>query len=520
MELRDYLVVLRRRWIAIALCTVLVGGLAFVWVSMQPRVYSASSTVIVTPTVSWAAGNGSVAEDYAKTRIGSYAVVAKSDQVALYASEQEGLSGDPYALGARVSVTNPGDTALLRFTATGATPESARRLAEVWVEGTTLAINEIESTAQDGDAAVTVTTLEAPRLPMFASSPKPKQSVAVGLVLGLVLGIAYAFVRASLDRRVRTREDVEKAVGAPVVGILPWDGTVAKRGPDSEHATFPMTEAVRQLRTNLQFMDVDHPPRVIVVTSPLPGDGKSTTSVLLAQAIAESGRDVVLIDADLRRPSMARALGLVDTAGLTSVLAGQATAEQVLQEAGPTGRMKVMTSGPIPPNPSELVGSEAMRTMLYSFPDDAIVLVDSPPLLPVTDASVLAARTDGALVVLRAGSTTVDTLTEALAILERVRGRALGVVLNRAASTSRRLAYTYTSTYTSARPEPAASPATTVEPSAVDEGEQPSPDSDSPSADPALEAVELGPEDSEHWLEERAERERAAQEELRARLGL
>ncbi|WP_062530217.1 polysaccharide biosynthesis tyrosine autokinase [Demequina rhizosphaerae] len=443
MELRDYVAIMRARWLSIAIITLLVGGAAFGWTMLQPKVYTASSSVIVTPGTAWANGNGLIAEDYARTRIASYAVVAKSDQVAQYAAEQEGVSGSPYGLVSRISVSNPSDTALLRFTATGPTAESARRLAEVWVEGTTIAINEIEKTAQNNNAAVTVTTLEAPRLPLLPSSPRIKQAVAVGLMLGLVLGVAYAFVRASLDRRVRTREDVERSVSTPVVGMLPWDGAIAKRGPARAAPDFAMTEAVRQLRTNLQFMDVDHPPRVFVVTSPMPGDGKSTTSIMLAEAIAESGTPVVLVDADLRRPTIASNMGLVSAAGLTSVLAGRAEVADVVQCAGPSGRLSVLTSGPIPPNPSELVGSDAMQSLLYSFPADTIVLVDSPPLLPVTDASVLAARTDGALVVIRAGSATVDTLGEALANLERVRGRALGVILNGVASSARKLGYGY-----------------------------------------------------------------------------
>jgi len=484
MELRDYLAVMRARWLTIALATVLVGGLAFAWTLTQPKVYTAHSSVLVTPGTAWAGQDGLLAENYARTRMGSYSVVAKSDQVAVYAAEQEGVSGDPYDLLDRVTVINPDDTTLLNFSASGPSPEAARRLVEVWVEGTTLAINEIERTARDDNAGVTVTTLEAPRLPAVPSAPRTKQAVAIGLMLGLVLGIAYAFVRASLDRRVRTREDVERAAATSVVGALPWDGALSKKGAGHRAPDFRLVEAVRQLRTNLQFMDVDHPPRVIVVTSPLPGDGKSTTSILLAEAIAESGKPVVLVDADLRRPSLAAELGLVGAGGLTSVLAGQAALEDVLQKAGPTGLLSVLASGPIPPNPSELVGSEAMRKLLYSFPEDTIILVDTPPLVPVTDASVLAARTDGALVVVRSGSTTFDTMDEAMAILARVRGRALGVVLNGAHGVGARMrAYAYTSSQV---PAPLA-----VSEAQADEGGE---DADSQSGEPPSEAADDAPE--------------------------
>ncbi|WP_062516256.1 polysaccharide biosynthesis tyrosine autokinase [Demequina gelatinilytica] len=428
MEFRDYLVVLRSRWISITLCTLLVGVLAYAWTSTQPRVYSSSGEVLVTIPVS---GDAIAADNYTRTRVASYVAIAESDQVAQYASEQEGVTGTPGSLLARVNVSNPSDTALLRFSAKGPTPESAKRLVEVWIDGTTEAINVIEAQARNtSQELVTVTSLTAPRLPVFPTSPQVKQTVAVGLFLGFILGVALAFVRASLDRRVRTRDDVERKFGVPVVGQLPWDGALAKSGPADSAPGYLLTEAVRQLRTNLQFMNVDNPPRVLVVTSPVPGDGKSTVSLMLAEAIAESGRPVVLVDADLRRPTLAKVLGLDADVGLTSVLANQATLDEVVQKAGSSGRLSVLAAGIIPPNPSELVGSDAMRNLLYSFPEDVMVLVDTPPLVPVTDAAVLAARTDGALVVARSGKTTVDMLDEALRILERVQGRALGVILD------------------------------------------------------------------------------------------
>ena len=138
----------------------------------------------------------------------------------------------------------------------------------------------------------------------------------------------------------------------------------------------------------------------------------------------------LLLDADLRRPSIAEYLGLVPGVGLTDVLVGRATVEDVLQRYGPTGRFHVMGAGSIPPNPSELLGSVTMRNMLKSLDPRAIILIDSPPLIPVTDAAILTARTDGALVVVRSGKTTIDLLDKALQNLERVKGRPLGVILD------------------------------------------------------------------------------------------
>jgi capsular exopolysaccharide synthesis family protein len=178
-------------------------------------------------------------------------------------------------------------------------------------------------------------------------------------------------------------------------------------------------------------MNVDEPPRIIVITSPLPGEGKSTVTCSLAKALAASGHNVVAIDADLRKPSLIKTFGLVEGAGLTDVLVGRVALEDVLQQSGSTGRLHVLGPGALPPNPSELLGSRAMSNLITEMSHDATVLIDSPPLLPVTDASILAARTDGAIIVLRAGRTTSVHLKQAIQNLDRASGHALGLVLNR-----------------------------------------------------------------------------------------
>jgi capsular exopolysaccharide synthesis family protein len=168
-----------------------------------------------------------------------------------------------------------------------------------------------------------------------------------------------------------------------------------------------------------------------VVTSPQPNDGKSTIAANLAAAIGLSGQPVVLVDGDLRRPTVAESFGLVQGAGLTDVLAGQADVHDLLQRAGGHPNLQVLASGSIPPNPSELMGSKSMRTLLHKLSESAIVIIDAPPLLPVTDAAVLTAITDGAFVVISSGKTLDTELAAALGHLQTVNGRALGIILNR-----------------------------------------------------------------------------------------
>jgi capsular exopolysaccharide synthesis family protein len=296
-------------------------------------------------------------------------------------------------------------------------------------------------------------------------SPRPERNLALGLVLGLLLGFGYAMVRNVLDRRLRSPESVEQRFPVNVVGMVPESetlehdrgarATVVLEGRAEASDKSTAGEAFRKLRTNLVFMDVDNPPRRIVVTSPRPGDGKSTVSINLAAAVAVSGEKVVLVDADLRRPSIADSLGLVEGVGLTDVLAGRVEAEDALQSVAGKDNLLVLAAGRIPPNPSELLGSKAMHALVEKLSQDALVVLDAPPLLPVTDAAVLTANADGALVVITSGKTVDAELGTALSHLEAVRGKALGVILNkvprRGAAASYYSGYYYTDDYSSRR---------------------------------------------------------------------
>ena len=198
----------------------------------------------------------------------------------------------------------------------------------------------------------------------------------------------------------------------------------------------PLAEAFRQLRTNVQFMDVDTEHKVILVTSASSGEGKSTTVCNLGLALAEAGTSVLIIDADLRRPSVARCLGVDGSIGLTNVLVNRVPVERAVQPLAPA--LDVLPSGLLPPNPSELLGSERMVNLLLALRGSYdVILIDTSPLLPVTDAAVLAPRADGVLVVVRHGRTTVQDLQSARSALDAVSARVLGSVLTMAAHTGK-----------------------------------------------------------------------------------
>ena len=438
MELGDYLRVGRAYWVGILAFFLSGIAVAAFWTLAQPKVYTADASGYVAAQGASDLGTSMVGDQLAQSKVKSYLDIGTWRSVAEYAIAELNLDTTPEQLVDQVTVTNPTDTVILQVSASASTPEAARDLAEVWLRGMIAQVEKIESV--DGKIPpVTVIPGDSARLPTAPSSPNAKLNLALGALIGLLLGVGYAVVRDRTDRHIRSAEGVEAATGVSVVGSLPLEpklakgprllpppGTMGQRGEWTA-----LTETFRGLRTNLQYMSVDDPPRAIVVTSPLPGDGKSFTAANLAITIAASGQPMVLVDGDLRRPRIASLFGLPEGAGLSDVLAGRAEASEVLQPAHDTGNLMVLGAGPVPPNPSEILGSERMRHLVQELSATALVIVDSPPLLPVTDAAVLSTRTDGALVVVNTGKTTYEVLENALDLLDKANGHPLGIVLNR-----------------------------------------------------------------------------------------
>jgi capsular exopolysaccharide synthesis family protein len=438
LELRDYLRILRAHWLGILALTILGAAVAFGWSSVQPKVYTASASGIVQATgLGTDVGSSLVGNQLAQSKVSSYVDIGGWRSVAEFAIDELGIDASPESLVTRVTVSNPLDTVIINVSATGPTPEAARDLAEAWVHGMVSQINELESGDAATAGAVTLVAGQSAALPSSPSSPTLRLNLALGTLIGLALGIAYAVIRHVLDRRVRHPRDIERETGVSVMGTIPLDKQLTDQhrlvtfGSGEATPSTAITEAMRELRTNLQFMDVDNPPRVIVVTSPLPGDGKSTTAANLALSLAAAGQKTVLIDADLRRPVLGTVFGLPEGAGLTDVLAARAMIDDVIHSPDPSGSLAVLTAGRIPPNPSEVLGSQRMRDLLVGLGRTATVIVDSPPTIPVTDAAVLSTAADGVLLVVSAGRTTFDMMHKAVENIGRANGRVLGVVLNK-----------------------------------------------------------------------------------------
>ena len=440
MELSDYLRVLRNHWVGVLLLIVLGVAAAALYTYTQPKVYAANANGFVTTGATSDPAMASVNDSVAKSRAKSYVDIATSRAVAERVIADLRLDTDPSSLIERISVEQPIDTVLLKVTARSSSPREAQQLADAWVVALAEQVDEIENGGKLGNQGIRVEPVEAAALPSSPVSPRRDLNLAIGLALGALLGLAYALIRNQLDRRLRSATALEKAFGVAVVGSIPVAGRL-ERGKevaaplavadDSDARTAGAAEAFRKLRTNLAFMDVDNPPRVIVVTSPHQGDGKSTIAANLAAAVAISGQPVTLVDGDLRRPTLADSFGLVEGAGLTDALVGRVETADVLQRVHHMPHLSVLAAGGIPPNPSELLGSKSMRSLLEELAVAGMVIIDAPPLLPVTDAAVLTRLCDGALVVVSYGKTVDSELADALGNLETVNARVLGVIFNR-----------------------------------------------------------------------------------------
>jgi succinoglycan biosynthesis transport protein ExoP len=281
------------------------------------------------------------------------------------------------------------------------------------------------------------------------SSPKPTTDIVLGVVIGLIIGIGVALLREYYDESIRTMVDLERVTrGIPTLGLVPAIGDWRSDGEPylvSEKApTSPPSEAYRSLRTAIQFLGLERDISTLLFTSPSAAEGKTTTMANMATTMAHAGQSVVMVCCDLRRPRIHQFFGLSNQIGFTSVLLGTATLDQALQPAPGIPGLYLLASGPTPPNPSELLSDPRCKAVLDQLAQRAdIVLVDSPPVLPVTDAAVLATQVDGVVLVTSVGSSSRKDVARAIDVLGRVNAPLVGAVLNRASESDSYAYYRY-----------------------------------------------------------------------------
>jgi len=487
VDLREYIRILRSRKWSIGLVTAVVLLSALFFSFRQTPLYTSESRVLVLP----AGPSSQILQPNLDTERG----VADSTAVASIVKTNLNLPGSPDSLLGALSVSVETNTNILDVAYTDPSPARAQQLAagfanayleykraqaveQVQAQATAVQqqINKateqlatIEQQLGNASSPSRQSTLNAQRdtliarigalqqqleavqvsgntqtrvgdivqpatLPSSPSSPSHVRDGALGLIVGLALGTGWALLRERLDDRIKSQSELERRMGAPVLAAVSHVPAWRDAG-DAVVVTLtdpksPVSEAYRTLRTNLQFLASKQDLRTIVITSPTAGDGKTATAVNLAVAMAQADQRVVVVSADLRRPRLHRFLDLPNDTGLSLVLSG---ANEVREAARVPGvrNLRVIPSGPVPPNPAELLQGSRMQEILGQLREFAdVVVIDTPPVLAVADASILASRVDGTLLVVNADSASRTATSQARRQLENAGARIIGAVLN------------------------------------------------------------------------------------------
>jgi polysaccharide biosynthesis transport protein len=513
VTLRHYLQILwRRKWIivqAVVIIPLLVVGVSLT----QPKRYAATARIMTASqatVVSAATGSNLTWQNVDERELQTLATFVATPEIASAAVKQLGWPMAPGdALGSITATADP-NASVIAVTATNADPEKAAALANAFAtefvawrqqtqrgsidEAIKLVDDQIQTTPKKTlsfsalvdrrsqleviKALVTgdVVVGESAQVPGAPASPKPLRNGALAFAGALIVGIGLAFLRESLDVSIHTVDEISAAIDMPLLGTIPQfkDG---ERGAGHmitlEDPRSPAAESYRFLRTNLEFVDFGRDAKTILVTSPQPAQGKSTTIANLAVTLLRAGKKVAVVEGDLRRPSLHRFFKVRNSLGITTVVSSATTLEEAMHtltytEAQPKGservpqgsaglpasgaigelRLRVLTSGPIPPNPGEIVTSDQFSAVLAELREGHdYVLVDAPPMFVVGDAAALAGKVDGVIIVLRFAQTSTHTLTGVTEFAKRVPARTLGVVVTGAPPRARGRSYRYDAYY-------------------------------------------------------------------------
>ena len=447
MELQDFLTVIRTRWITV-LVTAFVTILAAVsFTLLQTPLYQASTRLFVSTV-----GGTSVSDLYngnqlSQERVLSYAQLITGETLAQRTIDRLNLDIAPLTMTEKVTAKVKPSTVLIDVSVVDTSPVRARDIANALSDEFVVMVRELETPAEGAKPDARVVVEQRATVPPKPVVPKKLRNLALGILFGGILGAGLAILRDVLDNTIKERDEIGEITGKGVVGAVPFDKNRRQTPAISfETDNSPGAESFRKLRTNLQFLSVDSPPRLITITSSVPNESKTTTAINIALALAEADHNVILVEGDMRRPSIARYLNLVGSVGLSNVLSGSASLDDVIQESK-FPRLKVLTAGPTPPNPSELLGSLVAKKVLGELRDRYdYVIIDTPPLLAVIDGAILAKASDGAILVVRAGETRREQLKHSVGVLNDVGATILGSVLSMV-PTKRGGAYSYNYQY-------------------------------------------------------------------------
>lgn len=432
LDLHDSLRILHRNWILLVAATLAGLLLCGVMSVLTKPTYRADTQLFVAIQSSGSVQELQQGNTFSQARVQSYVKTVGSPIVLQPVIDTLGLSDTAEELAGRVKATSELNTVLINISVEDGSPVQAAATAQAVADSLVRVVDTLERPKGGGTSPVSLSITKPAKAPPSPSAPNTRLNLIVGLVLGLASGVVAALLKYSLDNRIRGEADLRRVTELPLLGGISFDQDATRKPLLTQTAPqSPRAESFRQLRTNLQFANVSGRANTVMVTSSLPGEGKSTTATNLAISLAEAGQNVCLVDADLRRPMINEYLGLDRSAGLTTALVGAADLNDLLQPWG-ENNLYVLTSGQVPPNPSELLGSEEMKLLIQRLEAafDTVV-VDALPLLPVTDAAVLSQHVGGVVVVVGSQKLRTNDLEKSLNALTMVDASVLGIVLNR-----------------------------------------------------------------------------------------
>ena len=448
MDLRTSQRVLHRYWRSMLAVVLAVVAVAAVLTFAQTPRYTSTAQMFFGVQGGESVSDLAQGSTYTEKQMTSFARVATSPLVLRPVIADLGLTQSPRDLANDVTATVPLETVILEIEVSSTDPAQSARIANAIAAEVASSTSRLVPQAPGGTQAVRATVLTEAEPPDSPSSPRPVINLGLGLVLGSALAVAMGVLRLALNSKIRSEQDLAALTDSAILGVVPHDAdtpthpVVMHSDPQGARA-----EGIRRVRANLQFVDVDDGVRSMVISSSVPGEGKTTVAINLAVSLAESGQKVILVDADLRRPAVARYLGLEGNVGLTTVLIGKAEPMEVVQPWQGTS-LDILPAGRVPLNPSELLGSRAMAALIDKLTGSYdLVLLDSSPLLPVADTLLLSKVVSGTVLVVGADRARRAQLRDTLESLASVEADLLGLVINKIARRDAST-YAYKSSYT------------------------------------------------------------------------
>ncbi|MFT3877005.1 MAG: polysaccharide biosynthesis tyrosine autokinase [Propioniciclava sp.] len=432
----QYLTVLKRHVLLIFILVLLGGVGSYLYANTLPKLYRSFSSVMVVPEQGQTTLEIVQGSNYVAGIVESYALLATSPYVLQPVIDELGLEETPIQLARSVIVETPLNTTILELAVTAGSPEEARAKNEAVSRSLIKAVSEL-SPRIGNQSSVRLTLISPASLPVSHVSPDNRIYALSGGAAGLVVAVLAAFLREFLRSRPRNSDDLSEFTDLPVLGEiprLPRDSanlpSAMLKAPDG-----PVAEGLRALAASLRFVSVNQQVQTLIVTSARPSDGKTSVSAALALTFAEAGRRTLVIDADLRNPSIARLTGVEPGIGLSTVLLHDCDFEEAVQPWGHEN-LHVLAGGPLVPNPGQLISSGRLAEVIaIARGEYDAVIIDTPPVLPVSDAMWLAPSSDGVILVARASKTPSRAIRAALSAMAATGTAVLGLVLNGAVMT-------------------------------------------------------------------------------------